>query len=244
MTWLIYGLTLLAVCFAALPAPGAETNTAASLDRNYRVIIDRNPFGLKPPPPPPTNAPPAVEKKDEILLTGITSIGRVQAYFMTKAPQGKNPEYYALNVGEKKDGLEILEIDPTSKSVRVRNAGVESVMTFASNGVKPPAAPTPTPGAPLPPGGIVPGQHAGTTPIPAPPLTPPGIAAGATRPRTIPSRNLRTPPPNMMPEVAPNQPAVRQSPYAAEQDVLLMELQRRVNPTVTFPPTPMPMPVQ
>src|SRR5688500_17436595 len=102
----------------------------APLERNYRVIIDRNPFGLKPPPPPPTNVIPVMDKpKDEILLTGITSIGPARAYFMTKAPQGKNPEYYSLGVDEKRDGLEVINIDTQGKNVKVRNAGIETIMT-------------------------------------------------------------------------------------------------------------------
>src|ERR1041385_1422330 len=118
-------------------------------DRDYRVIVERNPFSLKPPPPPPTTAPPPAAPKDEILLTGITSIGDLYAYFMSKPPQNKPPEFYRLGIGDKKDGFEVLEIDPAAKSVRVRNAGVETVMTFASHGVKPPATPaTPVPGAP------------------------------------------------------------------------------------------------
>jgi hypothetical protein len=238
MSWLRIAGTVLVIGWLALPT-GAVTNDADSQDRNYRVIIDRNPFGLKPPPPPVTNAPPPVAQKDEILLTGITSLGQVRAYFMTKAPQGKNPEYYSLGVDEKKDGLEILEIDPASKSVRVRNAGLETVMNFSSNGVKPPAGPTAAPGAPGAPAlaGIAPST---SVPPPLTTLTAPGIAAGNSRLRTIPSRNGRMPQPNMMPEIAPNQPPVAPNPHAAEQDVLLMELQRKVNPNVSFPPTPMP----
>src|ERR1051326_372847 len=119
------------------------TDEATSDDRNYRVIVERNPFSIKPPPPPPTNTPVADKPKDEILLTGITSIGLLRAYFQTqpKPAQGGKPgekttEYYCLGVDDKKDGLEVLSIDPVTKSVRVRNSGVESTMTFASNGVK------------------------------------------------------------------------------------------------------------
>src|ERR1041384_6432948 len=97
-------------------------------DRDYKVIVERNPFGLKPPPPPPTNNVAPVAPKDEILLTGITSIGMPKAYFMTKALQNKQPEFYSLGVDEQKNGLEVIDINPTAKSVRVRNGGIESVM--------------------------------------------------------------------------------------------------------------------
>ena len=147
MIWIEKSLALVAGFCLLTSAAQAISDDAASQERNYRVIIDRNVFGLKPPPPPPTNAPVVVAPpKDEILLTGITTIGTPRAYFATKAPQGKDPEKYSLGVDERKNALEVLAIDKAG--VRVRNAGLETVMTFASNGVKPPASPTPPPGAP------------------------------------------------------------------------------------------------
>jgi hypothetical protein len=227
----------------AMASVRAITNETVSDDRNYRVIVDRNPFGLKPPPPPPTNAVPQnVAPKDEILLTGITSIGGLRAYFMTKAPAGKNPEYYSLGVDEKGGGLEVLDIDAGLKSVRVRNAGVESVMSFAANGVKAPATgagPGPgLPGAPAAPGammpnaggvGVAPGAAPGMTTAGANPSTP-------NRPvRQIPSRTPRTT------TVGPTEPAgAAANPFPAETDVLMMQLQRQANPNIEFPPIPMP----
>jgi hypothetical protein len=187
------------------------------------------------------------------MLTGITSIGDVYAYFESKPSaqsKDKQPEMYKLGVGDKKDGFEVLEIDPAAKSVRVRNAGVETVMTFASHGVKPPAAPaTPAPGAP----GAFGAAHPGAAPLPgataaANPATPGAVgAASATttasntgRIRTIPSRTVRTPQGGMMPggETAP--PPAPPNPNAPLQDALMMELQKRSNPNIPFPPTPMP----
>lgn len=249
---------------ALLLVLGATTASALDYDpeapeRNYRVIIDRNPFGLKPPAPPPTNAPVVIPPKDEILLTGITSIGGLRAYFMSKPPQGKNPDYYSLGVDERKDGLEVLAIDTSKKSVRVRNAGVEAVMTFAANGVKPPpsavvqtggnaAAPGANPqikGVPNMPGAqTVPGGNAAVGSAPA--LTPPGVSvtptrSGSGRVRTVPSRNVRTPAPAMNQGVGMNQEEIRPpNPDAGVEDILLLELQKRVNPDVAFPPTPMP----
>jgi hypothetical protein len=239
---------------AAVLTTQAVVNETAAPDRNYRVIVERNPFGLKPPPPPPTNAPPPVAPKDEILLTGITSLGTPRAYFMTKAPQGKSPEYYSLGPDEKKSGLEVVEINPKEGSVRVRNGGIEKLMTFASDGVKAPSAPAAAPGTPGGPTIMVPGATAGPV-ITTPGINPPGTVATASRGgvtpgvgvnaatavnppatgriRTIPSRSVRTP----IPAPDPNE---RPDPNAAVQDVLMMELQKRANPNITFPPTPMP----
>lgn len=227
----------------------AVTNETGSEGRPYQVIVERNPFGLKPPPPPPTNAPAVAAPKDEIFLTGLTSIGGPRAYLMTKAPQGKQPEFYTLGVDESKGGVEVVSIDLNNRSVKIRNGGAESVLTFAANGIKPPATPasgpTPAPGVPPPPG---------TTVLPGAAVTPaigavhPGTVAGAVtagtpatstgRIRTIPSRNMRTPP--ALPTGEPNPAAARPNPDAAVQDVLMMELQKRSNPGITFPPTPMP----
>jgi hypothetical protein len=248
------------LCWFATAASGV-TNEGSAVDRNYRVIVERNPFGLKPPPPPPTNAPVAAPAKDEVLLTGITSIGSLRAYFMTKAPQAKQPEYFCLGVKDIGHGVEVVDIDPAGKSVRVRNSGVESVMTFAANGVKPPA--TPATGAPGPPGsppapGMAPLPGAGGVPAPGGvhgaatagvgvgvPGTLPGTAGTvSSRMRTIPSRSLRTPTAALgagieMPSLTP--PAVR-DPNAPLQDALMMELQKQANrnPNITFPPTPLP----
>jgi hypothetical protein len=249
-------VTLLSSLLLMAAPTYAVTNPSGIADRNYQVIVERNPFGIKPPPPPappPTNAP---ANKDEILLTGITSIGSPRAYFMTKAPQAKQPEYFDLGIDQAQHGVEVIEIDPTAKSVKVKQGGVESVMTFAANGVKPPATPAAgTPGAP----GALPGAPAMpgvATPNPAiPGMQPPGMAGfpgaasaatttpSAGRVRTIPSRAVRTPGADLGGGmVAPGaaQPAGRPDPNAPIQDALMMELQRRANPNITFPPTPMP----
>ena len=225
---------------------GVTNNEPAAVDRNYRVIVDRNPFGLKPVPPTPTNTVAATQPKDEILLTGVTSIGTPRAYFMTKAPAAKQPEFYSLGVDEKKNGLEVLEIDPDGKSVRVRNAGLETVMTFASNGVKPPATPaagTPgAPGTPQVPGAMVaPGMAPPGMNVTPPPMNTAG-AAGTGRIRTIPSRNLRTPTANFGPggNAMASPAAPVRDPNAPIQDAIMMELQKRANPNITFPPTPLP----
>jgi hypothetical protein len=238
-------LLLFAGGFVLTSAASAMSDEVLADERNYRVIIERNPFGLKPPPVAVTNVLTNAPPKDEILLTGYTTIGGPRAYFMTKAPPGKDPEKYSLGVDEKRAGLEVLEINPINGSVRVRNSGMETVMTLAANGVKAPASSPPGPATP----GAVPGG------VPPPPAGIPGIATpGATTPaaggriRTIPARNVRTPTTTasaalptpgigMTPAMAPNMPA-RPNPDAAVQDALLLELQRKANPHIEFPPTP------
>lgn len=189
--------------------------------RDYSVIFERNPFGLRPPPPPRTNTT-AVAPKPEIFLTGITSFGNERAYFMSSPVARGNPEYFSLSIGEGKDRIEVLDIDPAAKTVRVRMDGIETVMTFEANGVKAP-----------------PVVRATTGKGASPPLRP--SVVGTTKPgsrvRTIPTRQVRTVPP---PKTSSYSSQAASRPFAAEQDALLMELQRTANPHMTFPPTPMP----
>ena len=246
MIWMQKTLILVAGCVLVTKAAYALTDeTAVSDERNYRVFIERNPFGLKPPPPAVTNALTNAAPKDEILLTGFTTIGSPRAYFMSKAPPGKEAEKYSLGIDEKRAELEVLEINPLHGSVRVRNSGIESVMTLAANGVKAPAsapgpatpgAPAAAPGVPPPPPGAGPGSP------------PPGANPAAGRIRTIPSRNVRTPMTptpggaapmvGMTPAMSPNPLPAAPNPNAAATDTLIMELQKKTNPNIAFPPTP------
>src|SRR6267143_1259265 len=127
-------------------------------DSPYKVILERNAFGLKEipalPPPGPTNppAPPVT-----IKLTGVTtnSTGK-KAWMMIPAapPKNPNPQYLSLSEGEKQGEIEVLEINERETTVKILNAGVPASLNFKDNGL---AAPPMIPGAPgaLPgPGGI------------------------------------------------------------------------------------------
>ncbi|MFO1497180.1 MAG: hypothetical protein U1G07_02070 [Verrucomicrobiota bacterium] len=202
-----------------------QAGTSPLEERHYRVIIDRNPFGLRPPPPLPTNAIPAAPPLQDIFLTGITSFGEERAYFMTKPHPGQSAEYYSLPEGEETNGLEVVDIDLETRSVRVRRGGTESVMTFEANGVKPPVVAN---GATTAPGKPVPGTRAGSS-------NPYRAAVEAPGSRSIPIRKLRTSsPPAVRPHVNPDR---RSSP---EEEVLQMELRRLANPHLNLPPTPLP----
>jgi hypothetical protein len=258
-------LTVLASCFLAAASFEAMADNP---ERDYRVIVDRNIFGLKPPPPPATNVVVQPQPKEEYFLTGLSSIGGIRAYFMSKAsPTKKEPEYYSLGVDDKKDGLEVVSIDLASQSVKVRNSGIESVMTFASHGIKPPAgAPAPgmpgVPGAPgttpgvrvsaLPPGTVP--QVAGSARMVAP-TAPAGavggpVGVGATQlqapggtsailSETAASR-VRAIPSRTVRAPNPQTAPIQHNPVSREEEVLMMELQRAANPHINFPPTPMP----
>ena len=134
------------VCCAALTA-------GADAVGDYKVILDRNPFGLKPQPvpqPQPTSAPP--ETPTNYKLTGITALFKPRrAMFVNQVPGKPVPEYISLSEGQRQGSLEILAdgINVKDGSVRVKIAGEERTMTFEKDGLKSAGAPAMTaPGAP------------------------------------------------------------------------------------------------
>src|SRR5687768_12889987 len=104
---------------------------AEQLKENYQSIIERNPFGLKPPPAPAPMATnlPEVKPKVEIFLTGITSVGHPrlprQAYFYTREQGKKEVSYYSLAEQVVQDGIEVLQIDPEKREVKIKMDNAE-----------------------------------------------------------------------------------------------------------------------
>ena len=113
---------------------------------DYRVILERNPFGLKPPPappaaPPPTHAEPA--KPTNYKLSGLTALFKPpRAMFVNQVP-GKNPEYVSLSEGQRQGAIEVLAdgIDIPGGTVRVKIDGEERTMSFKEDGLKGPSGP-------------------------------------------------------------------------------------------------------
>lgn len=116
----------------------------------YLGIPERNAFGIKPPPPPPPE-PKAIEipkSPTNVVLTGFSEFddGKV-VYLMFTAIGAKSPEYISLHEGDAHNGVEVLQIDLASESVRIRQNGTESVLDYKSNGNKAPGGPG-VPGTP------------------------------------------------------------------------------------------------
>jgi len=131
----------------ALAGPLAQAN----VENPYATIVDRNPFGLKPPPPPPAapeqTAPPV--PMAQVTLTGLVSMfGEPRALLEITEEPGKagTAKKPIMREGERLGPVEILSIDVAKNTVRIRNSGVETNMTFAV------AKSTPTPGGPGVPG--------------------------------------------------------------------------------------------
>jgi len=133
----IYGC-LLALC-ATVMVGGAD------VVGDYKIILERNPFGLKPPPPPapPTPAAP-VETSTAYKLSGITALFRPpRAMFVNQPPGKPTPEYLSLSPGQRQGSLEVLPggIDVKAGTVKVKISGEERTMTFATDGLKGPTVP-------------------------------------------------------------------------------------------------------
>ncbi len=162
-------------------------------DNPYQVIIDRNPFGLRPPPPPPSTEPPPPPPVPalEIKLTGITTLLGPPRVFLefTDPTTKKTDRPPPLGEGDPyKDGISIVSIDAENGRVKIRNGDAESTLDFDKNGIKPgaataSAAPVPHPGLPGSPVPPVPGLPGAAPGAAVPAATGPArgaIVGGAT----------------------------------------------------------------
>src|SRR5687768_9151230 len=76
---------------------------------SYQVIVDRNPFNIKPPTPITNliNTPPV---STNINLVGITRLkGKPKAYLISKESNNKQ-EQYGLGEGEREADIEVISI--------------------------------------------------------------------------------------------------------------------------------------
>lgn len=234
-------------------AGGVSAAITNANSHSWKVIVERNPFGLKPPAPPPkVEAPSPPAPKTEVTLTGIASmLGSTKAYLITKEQGKSDPKYVSLSAGEADGAVEVLEINEKAGTVKINNAGVPTLLNFKDNGIKTAAAaPAPNPNSAL----VMPG---GRPMIALPPPNPnvsvpqpstflPGGAlnpAGGTDPlRTIPLR------PSRLPSTSQSQnttvPHPPQPSMSAEESIIHMEILRetRGSELPPLPPTPLTTP--
>jgi hypothetical protein len=170
-----------ALLLGAIGLAGLSLGLFADVTENpYQVIIDRNPFNLRPIPPPSvataveTNAPPP--PAPEIKLTGITTLsGAPKVFLQVEDKQTKKPEFPPpLAAGDNFHEITVVSIDVDNNTVRIKNGDAETTLDFEKNGVKAAVAatPVPQPGAPRP----------------FPTSVPPAPGLSAAQPASLPGR--------------------------------------------------------
>ncbi len=141
---------------AALAAGWSFQSRAEVKENPYQIIIDRNPFGLRPipPPPPPANNEPPPPPPLGVNLTGITTLlGPAKVFLEFTDPQTKKVERPpALLEGDTFKAITVVSIDAENNRVQIKNGDSESWLDFEKNGVKAAGggapAPVPHPGFP------------------------------------------------------------------------------------------------
>ena len=158
---------------------GFSTGAYAEIkDNPYQVIIDRNPFGLRPPPPPPEpkkEEPPPVPAP-EIKLTGITDLlGSPRVMLQVEDKQTKKFSFPTIAEGDSDSasGIAVLSIDLENQRVRIKNGEAETTLDFKNNGIKPGAGAVAS-ATPVPHPGVVPAL---ATPLGIPAPAVPNAAA-------------------------------------------------------------------
>jgi hypothetical protein len=228
---------------------------------SYQGIPERNVFGLRPPPsqaqPEPEAAP-----LPKITLTGITTILDSKRALMKVAaanPKKADPAKelsLILSEGQREGDIEVLQIDEKAGSVKVRNSGAVMVLTFEKDGAKLPATPLPpgSPGAPQVPSALTGGQATNPYTLPAPNTGTPPPFPGRNPRRGVPAPGVATansgatypvggvPTPTGLPGTTASTPAPASSQdLTADEQAIVMELQRQANPNTAalLPPTPL-----
>lgn len=170
-------LVALALLGGVLPTILADESPVTN-ESPYRVIITRNAFDIKPPEPPPVIAPPAPPPPppSNVFITGMIDVGGTKQVFFAVNRPGKQTEYLTLEEGDTDNEITVLSIDSKTESVKIRNGGNESTLTFKENSlISKGAIPGGLPQPSQPPGGI-PGAAPG---VPPPPANNPGVRSGA-----------------------------------------------------------------
>jgi hypothetical protein len=143
----------------ALMAGVVGDAVADASGNKYEMIVERNPFGLKPPPPPPDpgelNKPPPAPPAT-VELTGITSIlSSKRALFEIVPGPGKPMIKPILAEGERIESIEVVSINVDKNQVTVKNGGVVTNLTFKVAKASGPAGAPAVPGVIPPP--VIPG---------------------------------------------------------------------------------------
>lgn len=157
-----HGKVLLLGLGTALCAFVASGVTPLQKVAEYGVIKTRNPLGLVDPPPPVVVKPDEGPKKEaepppNVELTGLfhnSRKGKTVAMFLVEKKKGEKKESFMWSVGEGGEGMKVLAINESEKTVRLKVRELESTITFSEKKAASPPAVNPTVAG----GARVPGQ--------------------------------------------------------------------------------------
>ena len=184
---------LLGKALVALGTVALVPTLSAAIPEKYQTIIDRNAFGLNPPPVvSETNAPPTPPVT--VKISGFVKRGdETRAYFVIPGKDAKDTQYLTLGEGEKEGIIEVLKISNEEGEVRIKNSGIDQVLSLDKNGMNPMklapgVTPAPTTPMPLPAPAVVPGQpgqpaQAAASPVYNPAAAASVVATGTYSPR-------------------------------------------------------------
>lgn len=227
----------------------ASAEVRLPADSPFQVILDRNPFGLRPPPTNvvalQTSAPPA---QVNVNLSGITFARGVKRAWMVIPAGGPRTNTTCFSMGEgdpEFEGVRVEQIDVERGVVQIVKNGIPTTLDFQNHGLTysgPVAAAVPGRGRPgqLP----VPGQRRAGVPVPDPGVRPvlPGRGSSTSvnlpgggvtgladnSPQVIPARAIRT---------TQQQPAEPVDPVVQAIQMQAQQLRARQQ-GMPFPPLP------
>lgn len=105
----------------------------AAPDAPYDSIALRNPFGLRVAPvvqSAPVQGDPVWKPPPDLKITGLVAVPPTKKVSFYVLEQGKAPKSYVLGEGEQQDDIQVVKIDGSEQTVRVKNQGVYVVLDF------------------------------------------------------------------------------------------------------------------
>ena len=226
------------ICYCLAGAFIGTTAQAVPEASTYQQIPERNVFGLKAAPviQPPTNAP----NIPKLIPQGVTTIlgnrlAIFKAQYAAKPPDAAKEVTMMLAERQSEGGIEVLQIDASTGSIKFNNQGTIMLLTLEKDGAKLPATPVAA-AAPQPGVNAVPAPMQAA--LPAPP--PNGILHPTnTGLRSIPGRQVAVP---AMPTPGQATPVTNQPALTPEEQAVLLEVERERTKTQvqngTLPPLP------
>jgi hypothetical protein len=193
---------------------------SAAAGRDYSQIPERNLFGLH--EPPQQIVEPVKQQLPKIVLNGITTMGSKLAFLKVQSlpKPGEQPQAeqsFTMTEGQRESGIEILEINERSGTVRLNNSGTEMTLGFDKDADKTAKSPQGTQPASNLAGGARP-MNPGTS----------GFQ------RMVPTRTGRQVPAGEMPPLPPSTPPSQtllqkqgtDKPLTPEEQAILRELEQ------------------